>query len=278
MNDPGAADIKQVNKPELLFIEEHKFRLSLYGYSKLVVAYNPVDSLPDPVDIIDLTFDAANRSKINHLNTREVRQALGQAKMVVCDSPTLLNIVKDAGPKKITHIPYGHLEAKRVRKVSDDVTFGILNHNDVHLAANSFGRKILNSLKKDLIIYGQAGKLNLSVDCREIDSLIEFCSLVDVVVIVAHPNSLVSPTLPIALQCAGLGILASSTNSLQILLRSQGAVLIRENSEKAFKDGLKQINAKTAIAALQQGAIDFAGKTNRQGKETVQKIEKHLLS
>ena len=235
---------------------ESSLRKSLYAHTKLKVDFNLSDCLQDECQIIDLTFDAANKTRINHFNTREVREELGRAKLVVCDSPTLMELLKDAGPRKLSYIPYGHLEAKRARKVNDEIVFGLLNHNDVYLAANGFGRKVLNGLGRDLVVYGQSKALNLQVECTDVESLAEFATLVDMVLIPAHPLALISPTIPIALQGVGVGIIATATNSLQVLHKSRGAILIRQPTLKSWREALKGIK-KTALAGLQDFSREF---------------------
>src|SRR5512134_2559988 len=93
---------------------ESQLRTILYQQlSDRKVAFNPVE--PEPFDLVDLTRDITNSTRIYHRRTACVREALEGASLIITDSQALAYAVALALPRAIvTAVPFGPVYAAAI--------------------------------------------------------------------------------------------------------------------------------------------------------------------
>jgi hypothetical protein len=133
---------------------ESYFRAKLYRQlDKRQVAYNPVE--PEPFDLVDLTRDITNSTRIYHKRTACVREALEGASLIVTDSQALAYAVALALPRAIvTAAPFGSVQATSLGSGQPPVV-GLLNHTGEMEMNNRYALKLLKALNLPLLIYGE---------------------------------------------------------------------------------------------------------------------------
>jgi hypothetical protein len=109
---------------------ESQLRALLYNQLKnRTVAFNPVE--PEPFDLVDLTRDVTNATRIYHTRTECVREALAGANLIITDSQPLANAVQRVLPRAtVAALPFGYLkEWGTPAEPSKGPVVGLLNHD-----------------------------------------------------------------------------------------------------------------------------------------------------
>lgn len=230
------------------------------------VAFNPLE--PEPFDLVDLTRDVTNSTRIYHLRTECVREALAGAAVIVTDNPPLAEVVRRVLPRTvIMALPFGQMPATlrstrrgAVARTGDELTVGLLNHNgDVELS-NVHHRKLLKQLQPGLV-YGRALP---GLDAEVEEDFKAFCSRCDILLLPSLPGAINSMTLPLAAMAAGCAVLAHNAPGYYDLDAATG-VQILPNELEAWRSMLVALVAQPAkVRAMQERNQAFAARLNRE--------------
>ena len=86
---------------------ETHLRANLYQHRGRAVAFNPLE--PEPFDLVDLSRDVTNATRIYHLRTECVREALEGACLIITDSQPLAGVVQRVLPRSpVVALPFGY--------------------------------------------------------------------------------------------------------------------------------------------------------------------------
>jgi hypothetical protein len=167
------------------------------------VTYNPLE--PEPFDLVDLTIDVTNSTRIYHTRTECVREALEGANLVITDSQPLANAVKQALPRvAVTALPFGLYPSPDLPERNEPPVIGLLNHSDETEMNNAYALSMLSGLDRPLLIFG-AALPGLEATVQE--DFGQFCAMCDILLLPSLPAAINSPTLPLVLMSAGTALL-----------------------------------------------------------------------
>jgi hypothetical protein len=241
-------------------------RASLYAHiGERSVVYNP--EAPGEFDIVDLSRDMTNSTRIYHTNTDCVREALEAANLVVTDNQALAQAVRLALPRAhVTALPYGYMAPiEPGKRKGKDLCVGVLNHSAEMVMNNSFALKMLHELERPLIVYGE--RLNgFDVDTLfPDDDFRGFCAACDVLLLPSAPAELNSPTLPLAAMSSGnIAILATRAPGYYGLDAATGVQLLPDDVS-FWRDRLEVMEQQPMrLKAMHQRNQAFAHRLNRE--------------
>jgi hypothetical protein len=241
-------------------------RASLYAHiGSRSVVYNPVE--PGDYDIVDLTRNVTNSTRIYHLQTDCVREALEAANIVITDNQALAQAVRAVLPRaSVSALPYGYMRPiDPSRRTQKKLRVGLLNHSEEMEANNSFALKMLHELDRPLFIYGE--RLNgFEVDTLfPVDDFEGFCMTCDVLLLPSVPAELNSPTLPLAAMSGGyMAILATNAPGYYGLDAATGVQLLPDDVS-FWRDRLDVLEQQPMrLLAMQTRNQVFAHRLNRE--------------
>ncbi|MCL4301130.1 MAG: hypothetical protein KJ077_35690 [Anaerolineae bacterium] len=240
---------------------ESYFRALLYQQLKeRQVAYNPIE--PEPFDLVDLTRDVTNSTRIYHERTACVREALAGASLIVADSQALANAVQQVLPRAVVvSLPFGPFYAAQIEPNPVPVV-GLLNHTGEMEQNNHYALKLLKSLKQELLVYGQElpgieGEVEGSGDFST------FAARCDILLLPSLPGVINSTTLPLTLMASKTAILAHSVPGYGQLSAATGVQLLPHDAKawRSLLAGLLDQPAKLKV--MQERNQAYAVRQNR---------------
>lgn len=253
---------------------ETQFRVLLYN--KLEgrnIAFNPVE--PEPFDLVDLTRDVTNSTRIYHRRTECVREALAGASMIVTDNQPLASAVQQVLPGAIVvALPFGPLYvtptqpnpqdspelATRGPSALEGPVVGLLNHNGEMEMNNQFALKLLKALKQPLMIYGQELP---GIEGEVKEDFSEFAALCDILLLPSMPGVLNSTTLPLALMGSKTALLAHNAPGYAHLAAATGVQLL-PNDPAAWRAMIRNlVDQPVKLKAMQERNQVYAVRQNR---------------
>lgn len=224
------------------------------------VAFNPVE--PEPFDLVDLTKDVTNSTRIYHLRTECLREALAGANLIVADSQPLANAVRRVLPRTVVAtLPFGINQGAVPAKSNEQPVVGLLNHaSDVEMN-NAYALKMLKSLGRELLVYGRALP-GLKGDVEE--DFAAFCARCDILLLPSLPGIINSTTLPLAVMSVGnIAILAHNAPGYYDLDAATGVQLL-PNDPAAWQGMLNSLESNPAkLRAMQERNRAYAKRLNR---------------
>lgn len=239
---------------------ESYFRAKLYRQlDKRQVAYNPVE--PEPFDVVDLTRDITNSTRIYHKRTACVREALEGASLIVTDSQALAQAVALALPKAmVTAMPFGPVRAISLGSGQPPV-IGLLNHTGEMEHNNHYALKLLKSLKRPLLVYGETLP---GLDVETVENFDQFAVACDILLLPSMPGVINSTTLPLSLMASNTAILAHNAPGYYELSAATGVQLL-PNQAKAWRERLAALESQPAkLKAMHERNKAFATRLNRE--------------
>jgi glycosyltransferase involved in cell wall biosynthesis len=225
------------------------------------VAYNPIE--PEPFDLVDLTRDITNSTRIYHKRTACVREALEGASLIVTDSQALAYAVALALPKTIvTALPFGPFTVADVTPNPAPVV-GLLNHTGEMEHNNHYALKLLKSLKRELLVYGEAlHGIEGEVIAKE--NFGAFAAKCDILLMPSMPGVINSTTLPLTLMAGNTAILAHNAPGYYELSAATGVQFL-PNDAKTWRERLAALESQPAkLKAMHERNKAFAQRLNRE--------------
>lgn len=229
---------------------------------------NPTE--PAPYDLVDLTRDVTNSTRIYHLRTECVREALAGASLIVTDSAALAGVVQQVLPRSpVVALPFGHfspmatsgLPAVVVGEKQDGFTVGLLNCSPETEMNNLYDLKLLKALDRKLLVYGDEAPNDL--DAESCDDLVAFAARCKVLLLPSLPGAINSPSLPLALMEADTVILAHNAPGYYELNAATGVQLLSRDPA-AWRNLLAVLESQPAkLRAMQERNRAFALRQNR---------------
>ena len=247
---------------------EINLRTTLYArFLDRKVAFNPVE--PEPFDIVDLTIDVTNSTRIYHERTECVREALAGASLVITDNQPLADAVRRVIPyAPVIALPYGPAVTPHIRNETPVV--GLLNHDDDYEMNNLFGVDIIKGLSQPVVVYGRA---LAGVSLEIIEDFDTFCHRCDILFLPSLPGAINSITLPLAAMGSGMAILASP--SYYSLDAATGVKLISSTDPDAWQKNLDRISAnQNVLRSMQERNAAFSARITL---DTWRKVEPLLI-
>ncbi len=243
------------------------------------VAFNPVE--PEPFDLVDLTKDVTNSTRIYHLRTECLREALDGANLIVTDSQPLANAVKRVLPKTLViAIPFGMLRtAGRTDAPGNPPVVGLLNHDGDVEMNNTYALKLLKSLDRPLLIYGHA--LPATEGRAEVEENFNtFAAKCDILLLPSLPGALNSTTLPLAMMSAGTAILAHNAPGYYDLDAATGVQLLPASRDPAvWQRILASLEAQPAkLRTMQERNRAYAKRLNQESYQRLIAISSQLTN
>lgn len=252
---------------------EQYFRALLYQQLEgRPVAYNPVE--PEPFDLVDLTRDVTNSTRIYHRRTECVREALEGASLIIADSPPLANVVKRILPRAmVAALPFGGMKDEGGRMKEENIQpsalslqplrVGLLNHSGEMEMNNRYALKLLKAVGQPLLVYGEALP-GIEGDAIAKENFDEFAALCDILLLPSMPGVINSTTLPLTLMAGNTAILAHNAPGYYDLSAASGVQLL-PNEIKAWQDRLTNLIAQPAkLRAMQERNKAYATRLNRE--------------
>lgn len=243
---------------------EQQLRALLYNNLEgRKVAFNPVE--PEPFDLVDLTRDVTNSTRIYHLRTECVREALAGAKLIVTDSQALADVVRRALPRTaVIALPFGPMRTTGRPVPSLSPVVGLLNHSGEVEMNNAYSLKLLKSLGRKLLIYGRELP-GLEADVIPADQFDLFCERIDILLLPSLPGTLNSPTLPLAVMAAGnAAVLADNAPGYYNLDAATGVQILPHDSD-AWRLRLDILESQPVkLRTMQTRNRAFATRLNRE--------------
>ncbi|MBE7553192.1 MAG: hypothetical protein HS126_19145 [Anaerolineales bacterium] len=248
---------------------ESQLRASLYkqlpGDRK--VAFNPIE--PEPFDLVDLTQDVTNSTRIYHSRTGCVREALGGASLIVADSHSLAQAVQAVLPRSVVvALPFAPLYVTPPQPNPEVVVplrglrsvVGLLNHTGEMEMNNQYALKLLKALKQPLLVYGRELP---GIEGEVKEDFGEFAALCDIVLLPSLPGALNSTTLPLALMGSRTALLAHNAPGYASLAAATGVQLL-PNDLAAWRALLANLVSQPAkLKVMQERNQAYAVRQNR---------------
>ncbi|MCK6625515.1 MAG: hypothetical protein L6R45_10110 [Anaerolineae bacterium] len=234
------------------------------------VAFDPQE--PEPFDLVDLTRDVTNATRIYHRRTECVREALEGASLIVTDSQPLAGVVKQILPRAIVMaLPFGRMKDEGGRMTEENFhpssfiphpfTVGLLNHTGEMMLNNHYALKLLKSLDRELVVYGEALP---GIEGEVKQNFGEFAAMCDILLLPSLPGALNSTTLPLSLMAGNTAILASNAPGYWELDAATGVQLL-PNDPAAWRAVLTNLEAQPAkLRAMHERNQAFANRLNRE--------------
>lgn len=208
---------------------ETQLRILLYqNLTGRKVAFNPCE--PEPFDLVDLCRDVTNATRIYHLRTECVREALAGASLVVADSTALADAVRRVLPHSpVVALPFAapvtHAGGADQPPISRTPgrgglgAVGLLNHSGEMELNNLHHLKLLRAIRQPLLIYGQplAG-----LEAKTEENFGRFSAACDILLLPSLPGVLNSTTLPLALLGSNTVMVAHSAYGYHDLAGATG--------------------------------------------------------
>jgi glycosyltransferase involved in cell wall biosynthesis len=256
---------------------ETQIRTELYAQlDGRKVAFNPVE--PEPFDLVDLTKDVTNSTRIYHLRTECVREALDGANLIVTDSEPLANAVRRVLPKTpVISLLYGRLPVAPESNATPVV--GLLNHSGDVEMNNAYALKLLKSLDRPLLIYGHA--LPATEGRAEVEENFNtFAAKCDILLLPSLPGALNSTTLPLAMMSAGTAILAHNAPGYYDLDAATGVQLLPASRDPAvWQRMLASLEAQPAkLRTMQERNQAYAKRLNQESYQRLIAISSQLTN
>ncbi|MBE7473126.1 MAG: hypothetical protein DPW09_42770 [Anaerolineae bacterium] len=226
---------------------------------------NPVE--PEPFDLVDLTRDITNATRIYHRRTECVREALAGASLIVTDSQALAQAVQQVLPRSpVVALPFGHFSPLPGEKLpagekTEGFTIGLLNHSPEMEMNNLHHLKLLKALDREILLFGEA---LAGLDAEVTSEWAGFAARCDVLLLPSLPGAINSPTLPLALMETGTAILAHNAPGYYDLDAATGVQLLGRDPAawRKLLDTLEHNPAK--LQAMQERNRAFALRQNRE--------------
>jgi glycosyltransferase involved in cell wall biosynthesis len=238
---------------------ESQLRTILYQQlSDRKIAYNPVE--PEPFDVVDLTRDVTNSTRIYHKRTECVREALEGASLIITDSQALAYAVALALPRAmVTAMPFGPVRAASLGSGQPPVV-GLLNHTGEMEHNNHYALKLLKALKRPLLVYGETLP---GLDVETVENFDQFAVACDILLLPSMPGVINSTTLPLSLMAGNTAILAHNAPGYYELSAATGVQLLPNNA-KAWRERLEALESQPAkLKAMHERNKAFANRLNR---------------
>lgn len=234
------------------------------------VAYNPME--PEPFDLVDLTRDITNSTRIYHRRTACVREALEGSSLIVTDSQALAYTVALALPRAVvTAIPFGPFQPADVEPNPQPVVplrglrsvVGLLNHSGEMEHNNHYALKLLKALKRPLLVYGkELHGIEGEVIPKEFFG--EFAAKCDILLLPSMPGVINSTTLPLTLMAGKTAILAHNAPGYYELSAATGVQLL-PNDAKIWRERLAALESQPAkLKVMHERNQAFAKRLNRE--------------
>ncbi|MBE7474335.1 MAG: glycosyltransferase [Anaerolineales bacterium] len=222
------------------------------------VAFDPQE--PEPFDLVDLTRDVTNATRIYHRRTECIREALEGASLIVTDSQPLANVVKQILPRAmVAALPFGPVYAAAIEPNKKPI-IGLLNHTGEMMLNNHYALKLLKSLDRELVVYGEALP---GIEGEVKENFGEFAALCDILLLPSLPGALNSTTLPLSLMAGNTAVLASNAPGYWELDAATGVQLL-PNDPAAWRAVLTNLEAQPAkLRAMHERNQAFANRLNR---------------
>lgn len=253
--------------------QAQKIRSLLYEKFALHPLYNPV-GIGEESNIIDLTFDVSNYTRLYHNETEAVRGLLSKADMVVTDTPQLASVISQFG-KKVVAIPFAHTIA---RDIHGEFTVGVLNHDDDTDMANIWAQNILRRIDRNILVYG--AELNVKGIEQEVtENFKDFAGRTDILLLPGIPQSITSITLPLSVMMSGAAVLASNGGSWAFLNSAAGVVIMSPDRKdfrlwKRFIDGLEKEPRK--LITMKERNLLYVQRVNMTANRMMQNVASRL--
>jgi hypothetical protein len=234
------------------------------------VNFNPVE--PEPFDLVDLSKDVTNATRIYHLRTECVREALEGASLIVADSQPLANAVRQVLPSvMIAALPFGRMKAEGGRMKEENIhpssfslqplTIGLLNHDGATEMNNAYALKWLKILDQPLLVFGHTLP---GIEAETEEDFSQFAQKCDIVLLPSLPGALNSPTVPLALMESGTAVLAHNAPGYYELSAATGVQLLPADPT-AWRKMLDLLASQPAkLRVMQERNRAFAVRTNRE--------------
>lgn len=234
-------------------------RSYLYAHLERQVAFNPLE--PEPFDIVDLTKDVTNLTRIYHLRTECVREALAGAALIVADSPALATAVRSALPNvALTVLPFGVAPIHPKSWHSGRPMVGLLNHSGDVEMNNRYALPMLGNLDRELLIYGRALP---GIEGEVTEDFADFCRRCDVLLLPSLPGVINSTTLPLALMASGAAVMAHNAPGYYNLDAASGVQLLPHDPEE-WRTYLVRLETRPSVLqAMQERNGVYARKINQ---------------
>ncbi|MCL4303186.1 MAG: hypothetical protein KJ077_46300 [Anaerolineae bacterium] len=251
---------------------ESQLRTILYQQlSDRKVAYNPVE--PEPFDVVDLTRDITNSTRIYHKRTECVREALEGASLIITDSQALAYAVALALPRAmVTSMPFGPVQA--AIEPNKQPIIGLLNHTGEMEHNNHYALKLLKHLKRELLVYGQALP---GIEGAVKEDFGEFAAMCDILLLPSMPGVINSTTLPLSLMAGNTAILAHNAPGYYELSAATGVQLL-PNEAKIWRERLAALESQPAkLKAMHERNKAFANRLNRDSYNRLAPFAEHFI-
>ncbi len=247
------------------------------------VAYNPVE--PEPFDLVDLTRDVTNSTRIYHKRTECVREALEGASLIITDSQALAYAVALALPKAmVTAMPFGPATGGSASSLGSgqppvtpappQVRVGLLNHNGEMEHNNHYALKLLKSLKRPLLVYGETLP---GLDVETVENFDQFAVACDILLLPSMPGVINSTTLPLSLMAGNTAILAHSAPGYYELSAATGVQLL-PNHAKTWRERLEALESQPLkLKAMHERNKAFANRLNRDSYKRLVPFAEHFI-
>jgi glycosyltransferase involved in cell wall biosynthesis len=238
---------------------ESQLRTILYQQlSDRKIAYNPVE--PEPFDLVDLTRDITNATRIYHQRTECVREALGGASLIVADSHSLANAVQQVLPRSIVvALPFAPLYVTPTQP-NPEVVVGLLNHSGEMEQNNQYALKLLKALKQPLMIYGRELP---GIEGEVKEDFNEFAALCDILLLPSLPGALNSTTLPLALMGSKTALLAHNAPGYASLAAATGVQLLPGDPAAWHSMVANLVSQPAKLKVMQERNQAYAVRQNR---------------
>lgn len=222
-----------------------------------VVQFNPTEpqEWPDGPKLVDLTIDVVGDQSLQTADPQAMIKWLNEADVISVDSQFLASSLNRRGVKsRRVVVPFGHNPTGQLMTAqNDNIGVGVLNHNfasHVNLKAHEYLIDHLGIEEHPLLLFGD---YDWSFDpvvsdtgvVSVVENFEEFSTRVHVLLLPAHPGSLVSLTLPLSLMLSGV-VIISSRQSAYYELGGQGVFKLN-NNPSAWRDTLLSLVSRPML-------------------------------
>lgn len=253
---------------------EEKIRALLYEPSGIKPLFNPTsvpDELPSPL-VIDVSFDVANHTSINHANTQSVRELLGRAKAIIVDNEKLGMVMRKFATGFVVSAPFGH---SYERDKEGAFTLGILNYTEEQQLINRTARKFLKAFRSyQIAVYGEP------LDWQEKNfehytNFDSYCSAVDILMLPGSDLVIPTLTLPLSIMMAKTAVI--TTPHYQTLGSASGVVVMPSLDKDTWLGWIRKFEGNLArLDSLKAFNAKYASQLSNQSLQVIEKLKAYL--
>jgi hypothetical protein len=252
-------------------MDDTKIRSLLYEGSGLAPLFNPMAAQEvgaQPL-VIDMTLDIATHTRLYHDHTDDVRDLLGQAAAVVCDTERMARVARKFTKGLVVVTPFGHTTARD--RESDAFTIGLLNATEEQQVVNKSLRKFCKALKQPLLVYGEALDWTENGDNQVMTDFDLFASTVDLLLLIGTDHVIPQLSLPLSVMLSGAVVLG--TGHYNPLSPASGVLILPELSAKLWTTHIHKFEQNLRrLDSLKKFNSNYARQISRESQNLIYRL------